>query len=206
MMDLKSFRQTSRQRIPTPTEFIALLENLGWRIVYGEDGQPFIRCKSRQDPLARLLAKMLHREPYRTNVLKEVATRWRRQDSGQQPQPETGREWLWRYGQIYRETPEDFTWGHADRHPAGAWWWRVVGETQWRPISGRCDCTPDELGLREVSQDDARRVCSEVQGTSSSVHHRGVGSAATASESPRTDTGPALFGGQEITGRYLGGL
>ena len=195
------------RRAPSAAELVEVIANLGWRIAYGEDGQPRIRCQSRQDPLAQALARMLHREPYRTNVLKEATARWRLQESDQHPHnTETGREWLWRYGQTYRESPDDFTWGYADRHPAGAWWWRVVGEAEWRPIAGRCDCTPDQLGLREVSQDDARRVCSEVQGTSSSVHHRGVGSAATASESPRTDTGPALFGGQEITGRYLGGL
>lgn len=204
-MNLESFRQTSRQRIPTPTEFIALLEHLGWHIVYGEDGSPRIRCQSRQDPLAQALARMLHREPYRTNVLKEATARWRLQESDQHPHTETGREWLWRYGQTYRESPDDFTWGYPDRHPAGAWWWRVVGEAQWRPISGRCDCTLEQLGLREV-EGDARGVCSEVQSPLAPVCDGGVGGAAGVAQSPRTDAGQALFGDQEVAGRYLGGL
>lgn len=48
------------------------------------------------------------------------------------------REWLWYSGHRHIEGPDDpWLFGHADRHPVGAWFWRCVGEGNWRPVPGR---------------------------------------------------------------------
>lgn len=138
---LVDFRDKCRERIPTAEEFLAFVESQGWRVAELPDGRPALKVHDKTSRLAQGLAKMLAREPYRSNVLAEMARRWRAA-APQTTQPVSEhagppREWLWRYGQQYREDPRDTTYGHEDRHPVGAWWWRRTGETAWRPVPGR---------------------------------------------------------------------
>lgn len=74
-MTLTEFGIVIRQRIPTPDEFIAVANGQGWRIVVQTDGKASLRVPNAKDKLAIAFARMLSREPYRTNVLKAAASR-----------------------------------------------------------------------------------------------------------------------------------
>jgi hypothetical protein len=136
-MMLEQFAGLARERIPTPAEFVEFVAGLGWRIDVRGDAAA-LRVPDRNDALALAMARMLSREPYRTGVLLEARRRWRAGQTAEPPAPPPpAREWLWRYGHTYTETSEDgWLWGHADRHPVGAWWWRVPGGP-WVSIEGR---------------------------------------------------------------------
>lgn len=60
-------------RIPTPSEMVAFAEGQQWRFRCGSDGAALLADKA--DPLALAFARMLSREPYRTNVLKFLSAR-----------------------------------------------------------------------------------------------------------------------------------
>lgn len=68
------------RRIPTPPEFVAFVAGQGWRIEVDDTGA-FLRAKVK-DRAALLTAKMLSREPWRTNVLRLVT-------GGEPPKPYT---------------------------------------------------------------------------------------------------------------------
>lgn len=74
-MNLDQFAEVAKSRIPTAGEFLDLAESMGWRVVAHEDGRAALRVPDATDPLALALARMLRREPYRTNVVAEVRTR-----------------------------------------------------------------------------------------------------------------------------------
>lgn len=57
------------------------------------------------------------------------------------------REWLWRFGHRYREEPADSFFGVPGHHPAGAWWWRHQGESEWQKVPGR---TPEDATMPEA--------------------------------------------------------
>ena len=71
-MNIDQFHAITQTRIPTPQEFIQFANGQHWRIVVNEDGKAALRVQDRDDPLAHALAKMMAREPYRTNVLNVV--------------------------------------------------------------------------------------------------------------------------------------
>lgn len=138
-MNLDQFCQVARSRILTPEEFLSFIEAQGWRVELCEGGGAFLR-DTKGDPLARALARMLAREPYRTNVLKLAAEKWRRDEPPglREEAPLPARQWLWRDGHTFAEDVLDSP-GGPDWHPAGAWWWRFAGEEGWRVIEERCD-------------------------------------------------------------------
>lgn len=72
-MTLDTFCEVLAVRIPTPAEFIDFAEGQGWR-VGAKDGRGFLKAPP-SDEMAVALAKMLAREPYRTNVLAELDRR-----------------------------------------------------------------------------------------------------------------------------------
>jgi len=121
-MTLEQFVEVTKARIPTPAEFVSLAEDRGYG--FKIDGERAALLARAGDKLAVALAKMLGREPYRTNVLGLLRARM----------PSPLREWLWRTGHRYTEYPGD---GDASWHPTGAFWWRTQGETKWRPVPGR---------------------------------------------------------------------
>jgi hypothetical protein len=69
---LDEFQAVLRDRIPTPAEFVAFARSQGWRIDAG-NGRAALKVRDRSDPLAVTFARMLGREPYRSNVLALVA-------------------------------------------------------------------------------------------------------------------------------------
>jgi hypothetical protein len=67
-MTLDQFAAITAERIPTPPEFVAFATEQGW--TFSVDGErASLRVPDGADPMARAFAKMLSREPYRTNVL-----------------------------------------------------------------------------------------------------------------------------------------
>ena len=73
-MTLDDFARITSERIPTPREFVSFAESQGWSITVTGD-RAALHVRDRNDPLAVSLARMLGREPYRTNVLAEVRQR-----------------------------------------------------------------------------------------------------------------------------------
>lgn len=66
-MTIDEFAEVMEDRIPTPREFVAFVRGQGW--AFKVDGEKaFIRARAGDD-LAVSTAKMLGREPYRSNVL-----------------------------------------------------------------------------------------------------------------------------------------
>lgn len=65
-MKLEAFHALTRTRIPTAQEFVDFVRASGWSIVQRERGACL---RAPVSPLTSALAKMLGREPYRTNVL-----------------------------------------------------------------------------------------------------------------------------------------
>lgn len=69
-LTIDQFAEVLNSRIPTPAEFIGFARGMGWRFRAGD--RPAL-IADLADPLAHGMARMLSREPYRTNVLAELA-------------------------------------------------------------------------------------------------------------------------------------
>jgi hypothetical protein len=85
-MTLNEFSDIAAQRIPTPREFVEFAECQRWRFKVGDGRAALVARKD--DPLALAFAKMLSREPYRTNVLKILAERGAQLDRTPEPNGE----------------------------------------------------------------------------------------------------------------------
>lgn len=72
-MTISDFRRITDERIPTPNEFVAFAAGQGWN--FGMVGDRPVLFADRADPLAVTFARVLSREPYRTNVLAVLAGR-----------------------------------------------------------------------------------------------------------------------------------
>jgi hypothetical protein len=136
-----AFRDKCKDRIPSALEFLDFVEAQGWRVAQQADGRPTLRVHDKNDPLARAMARMLGREPYRTNVLAEMAKRWRAAQPEVRQKPATdpnyrAREWLWSTGHIEGEGWGCPTWAQPGTHKQTAFWWRHRGEKVWRPVPG----------------------------------------------------------------------
>lgn len=73
-MSIDEFAVVAKGRIPTPQEFVDLTEGLGWSFVVKGDGAAALKAPQ-GDRLAIALARMLGRQPYRTNVLALLGSR-----------------------------------------------------------------------------------------------------------------------------------
>lgn len=126
-MTVEEFERLIACRVPTPAELLEGVRAVGWRVRIDEaTGRPVLLCQPK-DPLAKPLAKLAGRQPYLTELVRLL----RASQPGTSSQPagessEASREWLWRYGHRY-EGKHPANW-----HPAGAWWVRPAGETQWQ--------------------------------------------------------------------------
>ena len=72
-MSLDDFVTISDTRIPTPAEFVRFVEGQGWLIRVTPDGRAALGVKDKTDPVAIATAKMLSREPWRSEVIRVVA-------------------------------------------------------------------------------------------------------------------------------------
>lgn len=68
-MNVEQLHEIAKERIPTAQEFLAFIRGQGWDVVIKTDGTASLRTKEKGDPVAFATAKMLGREPWRTNVL-----------------------------------------------------------------------------------------------------------------------------------------
>jgi len=68
-MNVDQLHEIAKERIPTAQEFLAFIRGQGWDVVIKADGTASLRTKEKGDPVAFATAKMLGREPWRTNVL-----------------------------------------------------------------------------------------------------------------------------------------
>lgn len=68
-MTIDEFSELVGQRIPSPSEFVAFAAAQGWEVRTRADGTAALRVPDTADELAQAFARMLSREPYRTNVL-----------------------------------------------------------------------------------------------------------------------------------------
>ena len=145
-MDLQTFGRIVRERIPSPTEFVAVVKGQGWQIAKKADGSAALVVKDKADQLARALARMLSREPYRTNVLLLVSEAMDRQDEMgetpvpvEKPKPPQGRRlvfWRMKSGQVLYRIQEEGE-GERLKPPYGA---DAVGDSDsgpWRELDGR---------------------------------------------------------------------
>lgn len=74
-MTLEQFAGIAQQRIPTPMEFVNfVLSQPGWNIVVSTDGKASLRVP-KADELAIAVARMMGREPWRTQVIDLVTLR-----------------------------------------------------------------------------------------------------------------------------------
>lgn len=128
------FVRVTAGRLPTAAELMAVADGIGLEFGTNGDGRPVVRFKARDRALGAMLARLLRREPWRTQVIEARGLASR-------PIAETHREW--REGQ---DRPQECRWrgGHVFRHlfpedgyPVGAGWWRYEGDQEWQPIPGR---------------------------------------------------------------------
>lgn len=69
-MTIDEFADVIEKRIPTAVEFSDFVKSQpGWKIVRNSDGTGGLVCPNKRDPLAQGIAKMLSREPWRSDVL-----------------------------------------------------------------------------------------------------------------------------------------
>jgi hypothetical protein len=103
----------------TTEQIIALVRQRGLAFTL-KDGRPLL-----VGPKAEATPALMH------------ALKWHREDIVAHLLATAPREWLWRDGHRYTESPDDGgTFGRADWHPVGAWWWRKQGETAWEAVPG----------------------------------------------------------------------
>ena len=100
-----------------------LLHNLSLaRIKIGRDGSELVLRWAGDAPSPDLREGLRVHKPALLGLLQD-----------RQPPSLLQREWLWRLG--HRHLSDEQT--PADWHPTGAWWWRFIGEPEWRAVPGR---------------------------------------------------------------------
>lgn len=86
-MTLDTFAGVLTARIPTPAEFVAFARDQGWEL-WTDGTRAALRRANPSDPVAVATAKMLGREPYRTNVLAELVRAMPPADLPDDPRPD----------------------------------------------------------------------------------------------------------------------
>ena len=114
----------------TTEEILEEIRKRGLEIVLSEDGVLKLRGSSEEKTPALLKALRHHRERIVGRLFpgKEVKP---------PPLPPRPREFLWRTGHTYTQTPNDPRHAMEEFAPVGAWWWRWQGESEWRAVPGR---------------------------------------------------------------------
>lgn len=126
-MTLEQFGEIARSRPPTPEELLAFVRGMGWQVRAGGVAGAAVLHAPRGGEVALALARMLGREPYRTEVLKLTGL-------AAPPRP---REWRFAGGTTQAEGGELFAkYGAEDKdsHPGFATHWRFAGEDEWQEI------------------------------------------------------------------------
>lgn len=72
-MNLEEFLTATAVRLPTAGEIVAVCDELGLRFAVGKDGKPVFRVKKDNKDVAVLMARLLQREPWRSQVFQAKA-------------------------------------------------------------------------------------------------------------------------------------
>ena len=104
----------------TAAEILEIVGERGLSIRLGDHGQPFLSGPEKEKTPALVDVLRLHRREIVEHVRATMPP---------------CREFLWRGGNRYTEDPRDAEFGTG--YQAGAWWWRVEGESAWLAIPGR---------------------------------------------------------------------
>lgn len=136
-MTLDQFVGIYKERLPTAAEWVAVCEELEIEFGTTADGQPCMKgdANNRQERI--MLAAILGREPWRTQVLEMRGMKTPADYVAYEathPSPPTDTpviELLWASGLI------GFRYAEEGRWDVGAGWWRNQGETAWQRIPGR---------------------------------------------------------------------
>jgi hypothetical protein len=107
--------------ILTLAELLEDLRNRGLKLLLRPDGTPILRGDKAEATPLLLQVLQLRRE--------EIVAYLK-----QQPATVGGREWFWRDGRRHSEAATDAHFGDRNWHPAGAWWWRFQGTSEWHPV------------------------------------------------------------------------
>ena len=124
-MTLDEFMSTTTARLPSANELIDLCHTLEMRLVMA-DGKPVIRTSTKDRDVGILIARLLKREPWRTQALKVVYV----EHKPEADKPECDREILWANGHTQDYCFPENGW------PTGSRAWRNKGETAWTRIPG----------------------------------------------------------------------
>lgn len=121
----------------TVAEILEIVSERGLSIEVGTDRVPMLKGPKEEKTDALLDVLKLHRE----EIIKELAPKQPEpapveEKAPEEKPPEGPRpmECRWNTGLV---NPH---WFPESGFPCGAWWWRYVGETEWRPVPG----TPGE--------------------------------------------------------------
>lgn len=169
-MTIEEFLTLATTRLPTPEEMLALCGELGLRVGRDEAGElsllPMVTARplSRPPPVPRLpghletvalLASLVRREPWRSRLLELLTGSPMSETVCEMAKPEAGDTATVSGGEdtvALRPMECQWRWGHVAPHafpeqgwPAGAGYWRFVGDEAWLPIPGR------ELARGEVA-------------------------------------------------------
>lgn len=124
-MRLDEFMAVTAERLPRADELVAVCAEVGIRFGADADGKPALLVGDDNRAEGQLLAKLMRREPWRSQVLAATGI----------GDPQPCREFLWKTGHRDVEDRRDSCFGTW--FPTGAFWWRFQGDAQWRPIPGR---------------------------------------------------------------------
>src|SRR5262245_21618440 len=72
-MKLDEFLGTTSTRLPTSQEIMAVCDEMGIRFANGKDGKPALKVKRVDKEVAVLMARLLRREPWRSQVIQARA-------------------------------------------------------------------------------------------------------------------------------------
>lgn len=69
-MTISDFLRRTETRLPTPQELIELCELCEITFGYGADGQPVLKVFEGNKAAGELIAKLIRREPWRSEIIK----------------------------------------------------------------------------------------------------------------------------------------
>lgn len=152
----------------TTEEVLRELERRGFKVEL-KDGKPALVGDRQKATTALLAVLRWHREAIAERLRPSEQTVVL--DSEPAPEASVGdpepvsretqagaREFLWRDGHHYVETPDnEWLWGRADRWPVGAWWWKAES-TSWTPTEDASHVAGiDSVTLSEMQAEAERK-------------------------------------------------
>lgn len=147
-MNLEEFLAATAARLPTAGEIVAACDELGLRFAVGKDGKPVFRVKKDNKDVAVLMARLLQREPWRSQVFQAKALVPATAETPSAPEPAPAKEEA-----VGPQPPPDARFHFADakgrpcdRETATTWCWEGgpawLGVNEFPPPEGAKSCNP----------------------------------------------------------------